>query len=153
MGKTIGDIQNAIESITKPESEDEQELGIGSDTRARLAAQAKRANEQREKNHRTSGGVAGLVYSDESDDDDEEDNRMSLDARALQSVAPRPAQTQIEQALEPALPLPATPPLSQSEFPNKPPHSWTVSDVVDWTKVKGFDDTVCQRFRGEFRGP
>ncbi|WVR09538.1 hypothetical protein IAU60_006607 [Kwoniella sp. DSM 27419] len=72
MGKTIGEIQDAIESITaKPESDDEEELGIGQDTRAKLAEQARLANEQRERTQRNSGGVAGLVYSDESDDEDE----------------------------------------------------------------------------------
>ncbi|OCF38908.1 hypothetical protein I317_07322 [Kwoniella heveanensis CBS 569] len=73
MGRTIGEIQDAIESITaKPESDDEQEeLGIGQGARAKLAEQARLANEQRERNQRNSGGVTGLVYSDESEDEDE----------------------------------------------------------------------------------
>ncbi|WVF67433.1 hypothetical protein IAT40_002189 [Kwoniella sp. CBS 6097] len=73
MGRTIGEIQDAIESITaKPESDDEQEeLGIGQGARAKLAEQARLANEQRERNHQESGGVSGLVYSDESEDEDE----------------------------------------------------------------------------------
>ncbi|WWC63374.1 uncharacterized protein I303_105974 [Kwoniella dejecticola CBS 10117] len=77
MGRTIGEIQDAIESITaKPESDDEEELGIGQNARAKLAEQARLANEQREKNQQTSnGGVAGLVYSDESEDEDEEMSR------------------------------------------------------------------------------
>ena len=165
MGKTIGEIQDAIESITKPESDDEQELGIGSNTRARLAEQAKLANEQRAKGQRTSGGVTDLIYSDESDEE-EEDPRQILGARVDGTEKPNtnghavspPALTTSpdvssrdihERSLEPALPLPATPPLGQAAHPAKPPLSWTVNDVVDWAKLKGFDDTVCQRFRGE----
>ncbi|WVQ95020.1 hypothetical protein IAU59_002112 [Kwoniella sp. CBS 9459] len=78
MGRTIGEIQDAIESITakpEPESDDErdeqEELGIGQGARAKLAEQARLANEQRERNQRNSGGVTGLVYSDESEDEDE----------------------------------------------------------------------------------
>ncbi len=147
MGKTIGEIQDAIESITNPESDDERELGIGTDTRARLAAQAKLANEQRDKNNRTNGGVADLVYSDESDDEEEDATKTSraINTNGLSTEAVEP-----ERTLEPALPLPATPPLSQAEYPHKPPHIWTVNDVVDWAKVKGFDGAVCQRFTGEF---
>jgi len=160
MGKTIGEIQDAIESITKPESDDERELGIGMDTRARLAAQAKLANEQREKTQRTNGGVTGLVYSDESDDE-QEDHRQSLvqsltSTNGLEPAAPPvmaplpPTTTNHERSLEPALPLPATPPLGQSEISGKPPVSWSLNDVVDWAKGKGFDESVCQRFRGEW---
>ncbi|WWC71495.1 uncharacterized protein I206_105453 [Kwoniella pini CBS 10737] len=87
MGKTIGEIQDAIESITaKPESDDEEELGIGQNARAKLAEQARLANEQREKNQNTSnGGVAGLVYSDESEDEEEEFTR-SPRAAGIRSI-------------------------------------------------------------------
>lgn len=134
MGKTIGEIQDAIESISKPESDDEQELGIGTDARARLAAQAQMANEK--KNKRTSDGVNGLVYSDESDDD--EDHRQSL--------GPLPSAPSI---LQPPLPLPTTPPLGNAEISSKPPSFWTVNEVVDWARAKGFDDSIWQKFKGE----
>ncbi|WWD19138.1 hypothetical protein CI109_103596 [Kwoniella shandongensis] len=76
MSKTIGDVQDAIESITaRPDSDDEQELGIGQGARAKLAEQARLANEQRERNQRSSGGVTGLVYSDESEDEEDEQRR------------------------------------------------------------------------------
>ncbi|KAK8854717.1 hypothetical protein IAR55_003456 [Kwoniella newhampshirensis] len=76
MSRTIGEVQDAIESITaRPDSDDEQELGIGQGARAKLAEQARLANEQREQ--RSSGGVTGLVYSDESEDEEDE-QRKSL---------------------------------------------------------------------------
>ncbi|WVQ80062.1 hypothetical protein IAT38_002163 [Cryptococcus sp. DSM 104549] len=107
MGKTIGDIQDAIESIgggtqaggraegvdggvgaggaagaagvgagagagagavgraIGDASDDEQELGIGQDARAKLVEQARLANEQRDRDD------LGFAYSDESEDEDE----------------------------------------------------------------------------------
>jgi hypothetical protein len=164
MGKTIGEIQNAIESIAKPgESDDEHEqLGIGQDTRARLAEQAKIANEQRDRN-RGSGGVAGLVYSDESEDE-EDDVRRTPKVRSLTNgngyhepkpeaataaavgsvippVSPAPVDApQSQRSLEPALPLPST-----------PATQWSVDEVVDWAKAKGFDEGVWSKFRGEYK--
>lgn len=179
MGKTIGEIQNAIESIAKPgESDDEHEqLGIGQDTRARLAEQAKIANEQRDRN-RGSGGVAGLVYSDESEDE-EDDVRRTPKVRSLTNgngyhepkpeaataaavgsvippVSPAPVDApQSQRSLEPALPLPSTPPLGGSRptsgIPAKPATQWSVDEVVDWAKAKGFDEGVWSKFRGEYK--
>lgn len=119
-----GDNRNGIDS-------DEEELGIGQDTRARLAEQAKLANEHREAN-RASGGIEGLVYSDESDDEDDDGRRRS--ARASQG-----------KKLEPALPLPATPVMSS----NKRPTTWTVDEVVEWARSKAFDEGIADKFRGE----
>lgn len=139
--KTIGEIETAIENIAKPdgeakperefiperevkpESEDEQ-IGIGSNARARLAAQAQIANEARDQN-RVSGGVAGLVYSDESDDEEEEKRRSVLGR------------------LQPAPTMPSTPPLDQLSIhssPLGPASSWSVEDVVQWAKSKGFEE-------------
>ena len=179
---TLGDIQDAIESINKPQIDNESELGIGQDTRARLAAQAKLANEQRDRN--SSGGVAGLVYSDESEDEDE-DYRHSFDRGSLSSrtngkvsrnSAPvassgqrvvsgaslptsaraPPADsmyTPIEAetgTLKPALPLPATPPTTRTGgSPSQDQvQAWTVDQVVAWAVSKGFDDMICEKFRG-----
>lgn len=91
MGSTIGEVQEAIDTIATPkgvqlkdpqakaaaaiaekdEDDDEADgpIGIASDTRARLAEQAKLANEERDR-QRESGPVADLIYSDESDDDE-----------------------------------------------------------------------------------
>jgi hypothetical protein len=175
MGKTIGEIQNAIESIAKPgESDDEHEqLGIGQDTRARLAEQAKIANEQRDRN-RGSGGVAGLVYSDESEDEEDDVRRTpkvrsltngngyhepkpeAATAAAVGSVIPpvSPAPVDAPQS-QPALPLPSTPPLGGSRptsgIPAKPATQWSVDEVVDWAKAKGFDEGVWSKFRGEYK--
>lgn len=74
LNRTLGEIQDVIEQIAKPESDDE-EVGIDTNARARLAAQAKLANEQRDKH--ISGDVTGLVYSDESDSEDD-DQRHSF---------------------------------------------------------------------------
>lgn len=95
MGSTIDDVQGALEEHiadspsstrglknfetdrkdgleSRDQTDDEGGMGITSDARARLAEQAKLANEERERHaQRESGGVAGLIYSDESDDDDE----------------------------------------------------------------------------------
>lgn len=114
------------------DDEEEEELGIGQDARARLAQQAKLANEHRELN-RASGGIEGLVYSDESDDEDE--------------VRRRSARTSQGKKLEPALPLPATPVIGQSS--NKPPAQWSVDEVVDWARSKAFDEGIAEKFRGE----
>ena len=75
MGLTLHEIQDVIEQIAKPAESDDEELGIDTNARARLAAQAKLANENRDKH--TSGGVSGLVYSDESDSE-EDDQRNSF---------------------------------------------------------------------------
>lgn len=69
MHRTIGDIQDAIESYARPESDDaheQQELGIGQDARAKLVEQARLANEKRERDE------TGFVYSDESEDEEED---------------------------------------------------------------------------------
>ncbi|BEI83227.1 hypothetical protein CcaverHIS002_0310950 [Cutaneotrichosporon cavernicola] len=102
MDRTIGEVQEAIDTMGGPSpartpeapvqkgyqlkdpqeasreddddvSDGEGAIGINSDARARLAAQAKLANEERDRQHqRESGGlVADLIYSDESDDDEE----------------------------------------------------------------------------------
>ncbi|WWC90618.1 uncharacterized protein L201_005554 [Kwoniella dendrophila CBS 6074] len=131
MGKTIGDIQHAIESITapttttsndRPESEDEEELGIGQGARAKLAEQARLANEQREKNpHSSPGGVAGLVYSDESEDEDEDYRRSprsaainrSIDSPILNGFHTSPVPLEANNTLPPKVLSPApTPPIS-----------------------------------------
>ncbi|ORY35510.1 hypothetical protein BCR39DRAFT_475488 [Naematelia encephala] len=167
MGKTIGDIQDAIESIAKPESDDEEELGIRQDARARLAEQAKLANEQREK-QRTSGGVTGLVYSDESEDEEDHHHTNGFaDApqpqNGTQSVALAPTlpiqsngaptanrsvSTPPAETLEPALPLPATPPVgSFGRMSMSAPSAWTVDEVVNWAAAKGFDESICAKFQ------
>lgn len=101
MGSTIGEVQEAIdtmgtgspnaskgvqlkdpqelgrEAFASKEAPDEEQdvvspIGIASDARARLAEQARLANEERERQHqRDSGGIADLIYSDESDDEEE----------------------------------------------------------------------------------
>lgn len=96
MGSTIDDVQEALEEHiasspsstrglknfetdrkdgfeSRDQTDDEGGMGITSDARARLAEQAKLANEERDRQaQRESGGVAGLIYSDESDDEDDE---------------------------------------------------------------------------------
>ncbi|WVQ71946.1 hypothetical protein IAR50_001488 [Cryptococcus sp. DSM 104548] len=70
MNRTIGDIQDAIESIAAPaesdDGDDHSELGIGQDARAKLVEQARLANEQRERDD------GGFIYSDESEDEEDE---------------------------------------------------------------------------------
>jgi len=192
MGKTINEVQQAIESISKDdpkESDDEDdELGIGSGTRAKLAEQSKLANEQRDK-QRTSMGVTGLVYSDESGDEAEDvyppndrglgpnghgsmngngnENSSSQlptaiplptspgfnsgDAPAPLRLSPAPAD--LADRLGPALSLPSTPPLDRNAtVSEKPPSSWNVDEVVSWAISKGFDDSICAKFRGKFSG-
>lgn len=39
---------------------------------------------------------------------------------------------------------------SQTKFTNIPATEWSVDDVVDWAKSKGFDKTVCDKFIGKF---
>lgn len=106
MGTTIDSVQRAIDEsmIKHPESDEEEEYGINQNARAHLAAQAKLANEQREK-HRASGGITGLVYSDESDTDDEEPGQ-SLTGKATmlngntQPLSASPRATSISSANE-----------------------------------------------------
>ena len=169
MGKTIGEIQDAIESIAKPDSDDEGQVGIGHGARARLAAQAKLANEHRER-QRSNDGVVGLVYSDDSEDEDEDARRsLRADANGLRNgtrgqpdtdpeqiprnLVTSPAQSASSAAiLQPALPLPVTPPTSKTESNNisqTPAYQWNVDQVASWAESKGFDDTICQKFRGE----
>lgn len=138
IGKTIGEIEHAIESIAKP---NEESLGIGSDTRARLAAQAQLANEERDM-HRISGGVAGLVYSDESEDEEEEKRRSLRNGKAPNTLS----------SLQPAPTMPSTPPLEtaqrshplsssqSSAAPSGPASTWGVDEVVQWAKSKGFEE-------------
>jgi hypothetical protein len=190
MGKTIHEVQQAIENIQKDkDSDDEGSLGIGTDTRAKLAEQAKLANEQRDK-QRTSMGVTGLVYSDDSGDEGDDgpspyfggiangdgngngnvngDRNGPIQTPPLSTVAatalpttsvgqaqaPAPLQlssdTDLADRLGPALSLPSTPPLDKNAtIPAKPPASWNVEDVVSWAIAKGFDDSICQKFRGK----
>lgn len=128
MNQTIASIEDAIESMGKPSNE---ELGVNQDMRARLAAQAKLANDNREK-QRVSGGVTGLVYSDESEDDEPKENG------SRSSGVPSTKANE----LQPPLSLPATP-NGQSN-----PSMWNVDDVVKWARSKGFDDAICGKFRG-----
>ena len=196
MGKTINEVQQAIENIgkdepTKEESsrdrdvdvEDEDSLGIASGTRAKLAEQSKLANEQRDK--RTSMGDTGLVYSDESGDEEDvpyPTNERSLSSNGNGSIngngsvasaipaptstgfasgdapaplrlspapAPAPAGIDLADRLGPALSLPSTPPLERNAtISEKPASSWSVDEVVSWAIAKGFDDSICQKFRG-----
>jgi len=201
MGRTLGEIQDAIEQIAKPESEDErdEELGINSDARARLAAQAKKANEQRDKH--ISGGVAGLVYSDESDDEEDDvrsggrnsfgvltngDGRGAgygngyVNGRALSLDSPTepldpsrsyaaegrrtsglsggvrtPKDVGVDTSLQPALPLPVTPPVlakigTGAGVSEKDVTTWSIDEVVAWVESKGFEDAICAKFRGEW---
>lgn len=54
------------------DDDDNVPLGVASDARARLAQQAKLANEERDRQQQRESGVAAdLVYSDESDDEEE----------------------------------------------------------------------------------
>lgn len=199
MGRTINEVQQAIENIQKDDStttrsvhgdaEDEQDqeqdsLGIGSGTRAKLAEQAKRANDQRDK-QRESVGVDGLVYSDESDDDEDDSTRRdlgrtngngngngngrgsipSIGATAIplptspgdispgggRRLSPTPSPGLAER-LEPALNLSSTSRESRnSGIPAKPPLSWNVDDVVSWATAKGFDESICDKFKGELK--
>ena len=190
MGKTINEVQQAIESIGQDDTrkvesdhEDHDELGIGSVTRAKLAEQSKLANEQRDK--RTSMGDTGLVYSDESGDEEEvpypsNDRNLSNgngngtinggsilgasaiplptspgftsgDAPAPLRLSPAPG-ADLADRLGPALSLPSTPPLPldrNASVSEKLASSWTVDEVVSWAIAKGFDDSICQKFRGE----
>ncbi|KAL7422543.1 hypothetical protein Q5752_003191 [Cryptotrichosporon argae] len=214
MTKTLGDIQDAIESIgtsgkpdeREPETDEDEgdaELGIGSDARARLAEQARLANEKQERERqRQSGGVAGLVYSDESEDEDEDNTRRSIShglrgldlgpngsahgkTNGLEPTIPEgetpapsglsptfanapkvpdmprefaPAATRVaplaDKALEPALPLPATPPLDKLDrqdkvstgSASKSPATWSVEEVVQWAQGRGFDESIWSKF-------
>lgn len=38
---------------------------------------------------------------------------------------------------------------TQSKFLNTPASEWSVEDVVEWAKSKGFDNSVCDKFVGE----
>ena len=177
MGPTIDSVQHAIDKINTPELSRDGDLGIGQDTRARLAEQAKRANEQRDL-QRASGGVAGLVYSDESDDDEAEmPGRNVPNGLGRQStpkspgpdpIIPPAAQSKsIDEkidnklqalSLQPAPALPSTPPIPHSGsdspkprnslIPSKSPTTWSVDEVVQWAEAKGFDDSVCDKFKG-----
>ena len=201
MGRTINEVQQAIESIGKDEPrkeessrdrdidvEDEDSLGIASGTRAKLAEQSKLANEQRDK--RTSMGDTGLVYSDESGDEEDvpyPTNERNLGSNGNGSIngngsvpsvipvpastafasgdapaplrlspapapAPAPAGIDLADRLGPALSLPSTPPLDRNAtVSDRPASSWSVDEVVSWAIAKGFDDSICQKFRGKLR--
>jgi hypothetical protein len=46
---------------------------------------------------------------------------------------------------------PASIPVSSAHGRNEsPPSEWSVEDVVDWLKSKGFDQDICDKFVGEF---
>lgn len=140
MGTTLDSIQQAIESIEKPEAED-AELGIGQDTRAKLAEQAKRANEQKERN-RVSGGVNGLLYSDESDDEDEP---AAIPLPTSPPSTSLPTITTHLTSLEP----PFTPaPTESRSVSTRPPGVWSITEVYDWAVSKGFDEGICEKFKG-----
>lgn len=197
MGRTINEVQQAIENIQKDDDDqpsrsvhneveddrDQDSLGIGSGTRAKLAEQAKKANDQRDK-QRASVGVDGLVYSDESDDDEDDSPRRSfgrsngnanghgtiptMAATAIplptspsapvspgggRRISPTPSPG-LSERLEPALTLNSTPRSGRdSSIPAKPPASWDVDDVVSWATAKGFDDSICDKFKGELSSP
>ena len=177
MGKAIGEVQNAIESIARPESDDEEEVGIGQNARARLAEQAKLANEHRDR-QRVSGGVTGLVYSDESEDEDEGrdlhpgaangiaqtldhdpqeggkpvDGLLAGAGANAKSRSSSASSRPVESALQPALSLPATPQIgktSSAGLSAQPASTWSIEEVVAWAQTKGFDATICDKFRGE----
>lgn len=42
---------------------------------------------------------------------------------------------------------------SSSDRKEKPPSDWTLTDVVEWLKSKGFDEDVCDKFNGAFSLP
>ena len=143
LNRTLGEIQDAIEQIAKPESDDEN-VGIDTNARARLAAQAKLANEQRD------GGVSGLVYSDESDSEDEDQQRRSFGAFGMNGAAngkPVTSNRSIapDSTLQPAFALPLTP---RADVSSKPPVEWSVEEVVAWVASKAFDEEICEKFRG-----
>lgn len=126
-------------------------------TRARLAAQAQLANEQRDL-HRSSGGISGLVYSDESEDEEESPpssptrlnvangshNRPSLEPAALVTPA----------AASPTAPSmsPGDSTLAQQGNSPSPSHdpvsTWSIDRVVEWAQSSGFESTICEKFRG-----
>ena len=177
LGTTIGDVEHAIQSIAKPDSDDDAGYGVGQDTRARLAAQAKLANDNRDR-QRTSGGVTGLIYSDESDDEEDLPHRTGVNGatkgdskpRSTGSTAapderashagtesPQPisasASSSDQRVLQPALPLPSSPQSSGGMqkpgfLPNGPPSTWTVTEVVSWIRSKGMEDSICEKFQG-----
>jgi hypothetical protein len=168
IGNTIGEIQNAIQSIVKVDSDNESEVGIAQDTRARLATQARLANEQRDRQV-TNGEVSGLVYSDDSDDEEDEGRKAAPNKAGRMALAqtqpgantihvdqqrnPPVTTDSLMRSLSPALPLPSTPPLEQNKrvsvIPAKSAVTWTVEEVVEWSRAKGFDETIGQKFEGE----
>ena len=174
MDDTIDKIQDAIESVSHPPSEDEQEdFGIGSDARARLAAQAKLANDQRDL-QRISGGVAGLVYSDESEDEDEEALRSPIrhGRKSVDDSGKQPSHAQVGQILsmppsssirsasdvegnlQPSLPVSSTPPLFVAQpmgSSGAGVNTWGIEQVVAWAESKGFEDSICAKFRGKLK--
>ncbi|ORX38457.1 hypothetical protein BD324DRAFT_620926 [Kockovaella imperatae] len=135
MDQTIASVQTAIETMGQPSQE--EELGVGQDMRARLAAQAKLANDNREK-QRASGGVTGLIYSDESDDE-EEPKREENGSITRSHSSSAPSSRAVANELQPPLSLPGTP-VNQGN-----PKSWSVEDVVKWAKSKGFDEGICAK--------
>lgn len=68
-----GVIRRGIDDDEDDDDEaDPEAVGIAHDARARLAEQAKLANEERDRQaQRESGGIADLIYSDESEDEDD----------------------------------------------------------------------------------
>ncbi|OWZ60850.1 hypothetical protein AYX15_06898, partial [Cryptococcus neoformans] len=107
MNRTIGDIQDAIESYARPESDDEHaELGIGQDARAKLVEQARLANEKRERDE------TGFVYSDESEDEEEDFGKgLPLVTKSRTSIASIGTESQDVNGFhdEPVETLPAEP--------------------------------------------
>ncbi len=96
-GYQLKDPQEAAREDDDDVSDGEGAIGINSDARARLAAQAKLANEERDRQHqRESGGVADLIYSDESDEEEEGSSgsrRASRGYRGLSLNGTNPTQT------------------------------------------------------------
>lgn len=144
LGTTIGEIDQVIETMGQPAApeDDRDQLGIDQSARARLAAQSRLENEQRDRK-RISDGVTGLVYSDESDDEEVERRKsqgpLTREANGLQPPL----------SLSSIAPLSSAPPLSSSSASGgSTPATWTVEEVFAWAVSKGFEDTICQKFKG-----
>ncbi|TYJ58064.1 hypothetical protein B9479_001159 [Cryptococcus floricola] len=132
MNRTIGDIQDAIESIAAPaeseDGDDHSELGIGQDARAKLVEQARLANEKRERDD------GGFIYSDESDDEEDEYIRrrslpLATKSRTSLGTADSPfgngsmatAQKQVQAEPVARVPSPVKNPAAAVPFPTSAP--------------------------------
>lgn len=146
LGTTIGEIDQVIETIGQPAApeDDRDQLGIDQSARARLAAQSRLENEQRDRK-RISDGITGLVYSDESDDEEVERRK----SQGPLTKEPTANGLQPPLSLSSIAPLGSAPPLSSSSASaGSTPATWTVEEVFAWAVSKGFEDTICQKFKG-----